>query len=119
MVGWSRKPSARRVAPSFVTRDSAPLPPNRVRLRCENAAGAAVQVEPRESFYPIYWKGLDEFAAGGVQPESEAMWATIRERSYAVHVWNRKTAGLKFANGSLLHRLHNMYTVLPAREVCT
>ena len=35
-----------------------------------------------------------------------------------VHVWSRKTAGIVFANGSLLHRLHNQWTVLPTRENC-
>ena len=78
------------------------------------------QVLPRESFYPIYWKGLETFADGhDVGGEQQRMWRTIAKRSYTVHVWNRKTAGLTFANGSLLHRLHNLWTVLPEREDCS
>ena len=91
----------------------------RVRLRCDGVDGAQVQLEPRESFYPIYWKGLEAFADGRHPDADRQMWDTIRERSFAVHVWNRKTAGITFANGSLLHRLHNTWTVLPEREECT
>ena len=91
----------------------------RVRLRCDGVDGAQVQVEPRESFYPIYWKGLEAFADGRHPDADRQMWDTIRERSFTVHVWNRKTAGITFANGSLLHRLHNTWTVLPEREECT
>ena len=80
--------------------------------------GAAVQVEPRESFYPIYWRGYEKHADGRHPRDDDAMWETISARSYAVHIWSRKTAGIVFANGSLLHRLHNQWTVLGARENC-
>ena len=64
--------------------------------------------------------GLYKAFADGRHPDADRrMWDTIRERSFAVHVWNRKTAGITFANGSLLHRLHNTWTVLPEREECT
>ena len=75
-------------------------------------------MEPRESFYPIYWRGYEKHADGLHPRDDGAMWATIAARSYAVHIWSRKTAGIVFANGSLLHRLHNEWTVLPARENC-
>ena len=83
-----------------------------------SCSGAAVQVEPRESFYPIYWRGYEKHADGLHPRDDDAMWQTISARSYAVHVWSRKTAGIPFVNGSLLHRLHNQWTVLPARENC-
>ena len=92
----------------------------RVQRRCANEEGGEVQVLPREAFYPIYWKGLEAYAEGQLDARAEPrqMWDTIARRSYTVHVWNRKTAGLAFANGSLLHRLHNLWTVLPGRENC-
>ena len=90
----------------------------RVRLRCREAEGAAVQVEPRETFYPIYWKGFEALAEAHDSPFGRATWSTIESWSYTVHVWNRKTASLIFADGSLLHTLHNRWMVLPQREVC-
>ena len=91
----------------------------RVQARCAHADGAAVQVEPPERFYPIHWSAVADFA-DGQHPQADArMWATIERSSYAVHVWNRKAANLSFADGSLLYRLHNTFTVLPARERCT
>ena len=88
-----------------------------MQARCARAEGGAVQVEPPESFYPIHWKNVAKHADGQHPAEDDAMWATIQARSYAVHVWNRKTVGLTFARGSLLHRLHNTWTVLPKSEL--
>ena len=34
----------------------------RVQRKCDGVAGAEVAVEPREVFYPIYWRGYEEFA---------------------------------------------------------
>ena len=91
----------------------------RVQARCAASDGAAVQVEPPESFYPLHWKDVAAYADTRHPAADAEMWATIERRSYAVHVWNRKTAELRFAEGSLLHRLHNTWTVLPSRESCT
>lgn len=91
----------------------------RVEARCAHAEGAQVQVEPPESFYPLHWEAVAQYADGAHPESDDAMWATIARRSYAVHVWNRKTASLRFAKGSLLHKLHNTWTVLPEHEECT
>jgi len=91
----------------------------RVQRKCAGVSGADVQVEPRESFYPIYWKGFEAFAEGTPSAEAAQMWAAIGRWSFAAHVWNRKTAGLAFVNGSLLHRLHNTWTVLPGEPSCS
>ena len=93
----------------------------RVQSRCSAVAGASVQVEPPEAFYPLHWGAIDSYADGLPQHSATdaAMWATIQRSSYAVHVWNRKTAGLTFARGSVLHRLHNTFMVLPGHEECT
>ena len=88
----------------------------RVQLRCERAEGAKVQVEPPETFYPLHWNAMASYADGRHAATDAAMWETISRSSYTVHVWNRKSAELRFARGSLLHRLHNTWTVLPARE---
>ena len=92
----------------------------RVQARCADADGARVQVEPPEAFYPLYWDGVASYADGLPQHAAtdSAMWATIERSSYAVHVWNRKAAELTFARGSLLHRLHNTWMVLPDRSEC-
>ena len=78
-----------------------------------------MQVEPPESFYPLHWDAVAQHADGRHPEADAAMWATIQRSSYAVHVWNRKTADLSFARGSLLHRLHNTWMVLPGSEECT
>jgi lactosylceramide 4-alpha-galactosyltransferase len=91
----------------------------RVQARCAASGGAVVQVEPPETFYPLHWKQVEEYADGRHTTADAEMWKIIEKRSYAVHVWNRKTAGLRFAKGSLLYRLHNEWTVLPSREACT
>jgi hypothetical protein len=91
----------------------------RVQERCADSDGARVQVEPRERFYPLHWQEVATYADGQHAESDGAMWHTIERHSYAVHVWNRKTSNLTFAQGSLLHRLHNTWTVLPGREECT
>ena len=91
----------------------------RVQGRCAHSDGARVQVEPPERFYPLHWLGVERYAEGAHPERDRETWATIERSSYAVHVWNRKTAMLTFANGSLLHRLHNTWMVLPTREECT
>lgn len=91
----------------------------RVQLRCENAQGAAVQVEPPQTFYPLHWNDVARYA-DGQQPQADAaLWEVVEQRSYAVHVWNRKTANLSFTKGSFLYQLHNTWMVLPDREPCT
>ena len=91
----------------------------RVQARCEHTEGATVQVEPPSSFYPLHWEGIAD-RANGKDPEGDSKaWEAIQQRSYAVHVWNRKTAELPFAESSLLYRLHNTWMVLPEREKCT
>jgi hypothetical protein len=91
----------------------------RVEARCAHSEGAQVQVEPPERFYPLHWEAVASYADGAHPASDGTMWATIQRQSYAVHVWNRKTADLTFARGSLLHKLHNTWTVLPGREECT
>lgn len=91
----------------------------RVQERCASTEGAAVMVEPPERFYALHWSDVARFATGQQPEADERMWTTIKQRAYAVHVWNRKAAGLTFAEGSFLYRLHNTWTVLPAREPCT
>jgi hypothetical protein len=91
----------------------------RVQQRCAHSEGAMVQVEPPHSFYPIHWDAVAQHADGRQLAVDAAAWATIQSESYAVHVWNRKTADLTFAEGSLLYRLHNTWMVLPAHEPCT
>ena len=66
-----------------------------------------MQALPPEGFYPIHWEGVDRHADGLHAASDARAWGVISRRSYAVHVWNRKTANLTFARGSLLHRLHN------------
>ena len=78
-----------------------------------------MQVEPPEAFYPLHWEAVAQYADGAHAASDAEAWATISARSYTVHVWNRKTAGLTFARGSLLHRLHNTFMVLPGHEECT
>lgn len=91
----------------------------RVQLRCAASEGASVQIEPPERFYPLHWSEVAHYA-DGLHPSSDAaLWDTISSQSYTVHVWNRKTADLTFARGSLLHKLHNSWMVLPEREACT
>ena len=91
----------------------------RVRARCADSAGARVQVEPPERFYPLHWDHVADYADGLPAQSDAGMWHTIRTQSYAVHVWNRKTSELTFKKGSLLYWLHNTWTVLPGGEACT
>ena len=86
----------------------------RVVARCAN-----VQVEPPETFYPLHWDDIARYADGSDPARDRKLWDQIVRRSYTVHVWNRKTAKLTFAKGSLLHKLHNTFMVLPGREECT
>jgi len=88
--------------------------------RCAGPGGAPVQVHPPDAFYPIYWRGLERLASapGGEDGEEQRRaWRRISRRSYAAHLWNRKTAGLALKEGSLLHRLLHTWTVLPAEGV--
>ena len=78
-----------------------------------------MQTLPPSAFYPLHWEAIASYADGQHPVSDAAMWSTIASESYAVHVWNRKTAHLTFAEGSLLRRLHNTWTVLPEREACT
>ena len=66
-----------------------------------------------------HWLDVARYADGAHPQSDDAMWSTITRSSYAVHVWNRKTSSLRFARGSLLHKLHNTWTVLPEHEECT
>eukprot|EP00966_Prymnesium_polylepis_P021500 494700-Prymnesium_polylepis.1 len=97
----------------------------RVQLKCRGADGAAVQVEPRESFYPIHWNGLADFADGEHQSLERSMWSTIHQSSYVVHVWNRKAAACSIAcithgqycrRRSSAHRGLRAIGILAARE---
>ena len=91
----------------------------RVQARCADAVGAAVQVEPPKTFYPLHWDAVTSYADGLHPATDAAMWETITSSSYTVHVWNRKTADLTFVQGSLFHKLHNTWLVLPDKALCS
>jgi hypothetical protein len=85
--------------------------------RCAAVPGVEVQIHPPDTFYPIYWRGLERLASAPDGPDAalqRRMWQRLRRRAYTVHLWNRKTAELELQPGSLLHRLLHTWTVLPS-----
>uniref|UniRef100_A0A7S4BD23 Alpha 1,4-glycosyltransferase domain-containing protein n=1 Tax=Chrysotila carterae TaxID=13221 RepID=A0A7S4BD23_CHRCT len=74
---------------------------------------ASPQVLPPDAFYPLYWEDIELFASAEQLARQEAAWERMRERSYAVHLWNRKTARLRPDRRSLMHRLLSTFVVLP------
>lgn len=84
--------------------------------RCSAVRGVELQLHPPDTFYPIYWRGLERFAAAPDGRDAllqRRTWQRLRRRAYTAHLWNRKTAELEMAPGSLLHRLLHTWTVLP------
>lgn len=86
----------------------------RVYFQCAFEGDSAVQIEPPEAFYPIYWGDVNVYA-GGEQLERHALvWTTIQRHAYTAHLWNQKTASLSAHPRSLLHRLLHQWVVLPS-----
>ena len=85
----------------------------RVKARCDAAADATVQLEPPATFYPMHWAEAPIYTRPGQPDAQKRLWSTIERRSYAVHLWNRKTAGAEPSAGSVVERLLSSWRVLP------
>ena len=82
--------------------------------RAATAADATVQLEPPATFYPMHWAEAPIYTRPGQPDAQKRLWSTIERRSYAVHLWNRKTAGAEPAAGSVVERgLLSSWRVLP------
>ena len=82
--------------------------------RADAAADATVQLEPPATFYPMHWAEAPIYTRGGEPTAQSRLWRTIERRSYAVHLWNRKTATERPAEGSVVDRLLGTWTALPS-----
>eukprot|EP00316_Scyphosphaera_apsteinii_P001767 CAMPEP_0119304030 /NCGR_PEP_ID=MMETSP1333-20130426/5363_1 /TAXON_ID=418940 /ORGANISM="Scyphosphaera apsteinii, Strain RCC1455" /LENGTH=290 /DNA_ID=CAMNT_0007306839 /DNA_START=145 /DNA_END=1017 /DNA_ORIENTATION=- len=87
----------------------------RVHLSCATSqqGHSRVQIEPPVAFYPVHWLDVPLFASRTQLERQYRLWDTIRQSSYAVHLWNRKTAEVAVSRQSLLHRILEMWVVLP------
>ncbi|KAJ1638817.1 nucleotide-diphospho-sugar transferase [Pavlovales sp. CCMP2436] len=81
----------------------------RVRRRCP----ANVSVLPEERFYPFHWEEVETYSTDGHAAENEYMWRVVQARSYAAHLWNKKSNELPLGEGSVYKRLMDTYRVLP------
>jgi len=86
----------------------------RVHVQCTFQGSAAVQIVPREAFYPIYWQEVGVYASGEQLSRQQRAWSTIERRAYTAHLWNQKSARLSAHPHSLLYRLLHRWVVLPA-----
>lgn len=84
----------------------------RVHARCASVESGLVQLEPPATFYPIHWEQAATFAGSTQARRQDRMLAKIRRFSYAVHLWNKKTAPLRLDRQSLFHRLLHTFVVL-------
>lgn len=80
--------------------------------RVSNRCGGA-SVQPVDSFYPLHWQDVAMYAGSELMERQQAMWETISRRSYAVHLWNRKSSALTLHPQSVLGRLLVSWKVLP------
>lgn len=81
----------------------------RVRRRCP----ANVSVLPEDRFYPFHWEEVDTYSTAGHDAQNGAMWRVIERRSYAAHLWNKKSGELPVHEGSVYGRLMSAFRVLP------
>lgn len=84
----------------------------RVHARCASVKSGLVQLEPPATFYPIHWEQAAVFAGSAQAQRQDHMLAKIRRFSYAVHLWNKKTAPIRLDKQSLFHRLLHTFVVL-------
>lgn len=81
----------------------------RVRRRCPHN----VSVLGEERFYPFHWEEVALYSTAGHEAANEAMWRVIEQRSYAAHLWNKKSAELPLHADSVYARLMRAFRVLP------
>jgi hypothetical protein len=56
---------------------------------------------------------VEFYSTDGHVEENEYMWRVVQARSYAAHLWNKKSNELPLGEGSVYKRLMNTYRVLP------
>merc|ERR1712097_38699 len=61
----------------------------------------------------MHWAEAPIYTRPGQPDAQKRLWSTIERRSYAVHLWNRKTAGAEPSAGSVVERLLSSWRVLP------
>ncbi|XP_078149496.1 uncharacterized protein At4g19900-like [Carex rostrata] len=70
-----------------------------------------VVVLPPIAFYPVDWSQIGGLFRGpGSQSKHESQWMReklqwIQKESYAVHLWNRESRGMKLEKGSIIQRI--------------
>ncbi|KAF3325202.1 lactosylceramide 4-alpha-galactosyltransferase [Carex littledalei] len=70
-----------------------------------------VVVLPPIAFYPVDWSRIGGLFRGpGSQSKHESQWMReklqwIQKESYAVHLWNRESKGMKLEKGSIIQRI--------------
>jgi lactosylceramide 4-alpha-galactosyltransferase len=81
----------------------------RVRRRCPHN----VTVLSEDAFYPFHWEEVELYSTDGHARENELMWEVVTTRSYAAHLWNKKSNALELASSSVYARLMREFR-LPA-----
>ncbi|XP_042396849.1 lactosylceramide 4-alpha-galactosyltransferase-like [Zingiber officinale] len=82
---------------------------SRVATRVAGRAGYNFSVLPPAAFYPVGWIKIEKLFTRP-QDRNQSRLASenldwIQRRSYAVHLWNRKSSGFKVEEGSVISRL--------------
>lgn len=89
---------------------------SKVVTRVAGRAGYSFSVLPPAAFYPVGWIEIERlFARPRDRNQSRLVsenlnW--IQRRSYAVHLWNRKSSGFKVEEGSVISRIGSLLRVL-------
>ncbi|XP_074555700.1 uncharacterized protein LOC141811578 [Curcuma longa] len=82
---------------------------SRVATRVAGKAGYSFSVLPPAAFYPVGWIKIERLFARPRDRNQSRLVAEnldwIQRRSYAVHLWNKKSSGFKVEEGSVISRL--------------
>lgn len=82
---------------------------SRVVSRVSERPGYNITVLPPMAFYPVDWSRIDSLFAGP-RNDSHSKWLVakldqIRNRSFAVHLWNKQSRKLEVQEGSIIQHI--------------
>lgn len=88
---------------------------SRVVSRVNGSPGFNFTVLPPPAFYPVDWSRIPSFFRGP-RDRSHFKWLAgklrhVRLQSFAVHLWNRHSSGLKIQKGSIMDHLVSDFCV--------